>query len=186
MTFVVASIVEGHGEVAALPVLLRRLEPAFAYPRPVRLARTQMLDTDTLCRYTRLAAANVHDGGGAGAVLIVLDADDDCAATIGPQLAAKAARAGGFPACCVVAVREFEAWFLAGVADLGGPENPEQIRGCKERLRARLGRYSPTVDQPKLASQLDLRLAAERAPSFDKLTRTIEQIRAHADARGDR
>jgi hypothetical protein len=35
--------------------------------------------------------------------------------------------------------------------------------------------YSPTVDQPSLASKFDLN-AARRAPSFDKMCREIERF----------
>lgn len=183
MSFVVATIVEGHGEVEALPVLLRRLEPSLDYPRPIRVPRTRLVVAETLARYLRLAAANIHDGGGAGAILIVLDADDDCAATLGPGLAEAGATAVGPPVYCVIAVREFEAWFLAGVTDLA-VENAESIRGCKERLRHRLGQYRPTVDQPRLASRIEPETAAAHSPSFAKLTRTIEQLRALARSAG--
>ena len=76
----IASIVEGHGEVAALPVLLRRVAQAVApstpilVPRPIRVKRKRVVKPGELERYVQLAA--VHTGT-EGAILILLDAEDD-------------------------------------------------------------------------------------------------------------
>lgn len=78
----IASIVEGDGEVAALPILLRRLaaelEPFVvvnALP-PIRVRRDRFLNKDEeLRRQLLLAASKCGDDGW---ILIVLDADDDC------------------------------------------------------------------------------------------------------------
>ena len=95
----------------------------------------------------------------AGGVLVLLDADDDCPAALGPALLerARAARSD-VPISVVLANREFEAWFIAAAeslagthgfpADLTAPADPEKIRGAKEWLGQRKtdGRpYKPTV-----------------------------------------
>jgi hypothetical protein len=83
--------------------------------------------------------------------------------------------------------REFEAWFLAAAESLRGhrglplnlvpPQYPEEVRGAKEWLRARMqGRtYSPTIDQPALAPNMDLN-QGRSAASFDKCYRDLRAL----------
>ena len=93
----IAAIVEGDGEVEAVPVLIRRiglevspLSPP-TIPRPIRVRRQRILKEGELERYVGLAAARAGDGGG---ILILLDANGDCPAETGPlvQQRAQAAR----------------------------------------------------------------------------------------------
>ena len=191
--FVVTSVVEGHGEVEAVPVLLRRIvqqiDPSRVTDirRPMRVNRGRMLRPGEIERYVELAARH-H--GGLGAVLVLLDADDDCAAQLGTALCERARRRRPeTPLSVVVAVKEFEAWFLAAASSLAGkrglpdvlapPENPEEIRDAKGWLRARRTdglAYAPTVDQPALAASFDLVTARAGASSFDKLYRDVERL----------
>jgi hypothetical protein len=194
--FHVASIVEGHGDGAALPVLLRRLVPlidptrAVEARRPLRAGRSRLVRDGELERLVELAARQVKGEG--GAVLVLLDADDDCAGGLGPELQRRAARARpDVPSAAVVAVREFEAWFLAAAPSLAGqrglpqslqrPKDPEARRDAKGWLQDRRVdglAYSPTIDQPALAAVFDLVAARASAPSFDKLWRDVEQLLA--------
>jgi hypothetical protein len=119
-------------------------------------------------------------------VLILLDAEDDCPATLAPKLNARARRsARGIPVGVVLAKFEYESWFLAaaesirgmrGLAlDLSAPPEPETIRGAKEWLTTRKidgTAYSPTVDQAALSAIFNL-ASARRADSFDKCYRTV-------------
>ncbi len=114
----VAAIVEGDGEVAALPVLLRRLGswlpqrlPAQVLT-PIRVRRDRFLNrTEEFRRMLLLAAAKC---GPDGWVLVLLDADDDCPARLGPQILERAqAVVPHRPLSVVLANREFEAWHLA-------------------------------------------------------------------------
>lgn len=186
-------VVEGQGEVQALPVLLRRLvtaidpQTAVTVAKPLRVSRGSLLKVGELERYVELAARSAE---GEGRVLVLVDADDDCAAELGPQLLARAQeRRPGHPISVVVAVKEFEAWFLAAAASLAGrrglppdltpPPQPEGIRDAKGWLQGqRIDglAYSPTVDQPALAATLDLDLARANSPSFDKLWRETERL----------
>jgi hypothetical protein len=90
------------------------------------------------------------------------------------------------PLVAVAAVREFEAWFLAGAAGLAGqaglpgdlkpPPDPEAIRGAKEWLSRRMPRgttYQETAHQPSFAQRFDLNAARSGAPSFDKFCRDV-------------
>ena len=95
-------IVEGHGERHALPVLARRVgeslqPPAYwDVPPAIRVPRSKLLRQGELERSVRLARANVvNSKDGVGAVLVVVDADDDCAALLGPELLRRAVSAAG-------------------------------------------------------------------------------------------
>ena len=186
-------IVEGHGEVIAMPVLIRRImgEICTRYDidvlSPYRLPRGRMLaeQGDHLERAIELGARKIRQTEMAGIIIVLVDADDQCPAELGPRLAARIAR-DDVPIGVVLANREFEAWFLCGVRSLRGhrgisavaepPENPETIRGAKEYLARHYLRpgatYSETVDQVALAAVLDL-AEARGAPSFDKLCRDL-------------
>lgn len=186
----IACIVEGHGEVEAVPLLIRRIAatldapPAVVVPPPLRVPKNRLLNPGELERTVEFAARKT---GGRGAVLILLDADDDCPATLGPKLLERARRArSDLPIAVVLAHREFEAWFLAAAtslrgqrdlpADLQPPTNPEAIRGAKEWLAGRMSRrYRETLDQPALTARFDLAVAIQ-APSFAKCHREIVRL----------
>lgn len=181
----VGAIVEGQGEVASVPVLLRRIADrvgvAVDIPRPFRVKRQQLVKEGEIERTVQFMGARV---GAEGAILVLLDANGDCPAVLAPQLLerCRAARADR-PSRVVIANREYEAWFLAAAtslagkhslpADLAPPKQPEQIRGAKEWLRTRMSQgYAETIDQAKLTASFDLD-AARSAPSFDKLVRDV-------------
>ena len=193
---VVACIVEGHGERYAVPLLVRRIAeslPTPVYvevPPAIRIPRTKLVRVGELERATKLAVSNVVQSQPAGGgVLILIDADTGCAAQLGPELLARAKSvADDVPVEVVLAVMEFEAWFLAALASLRGqravrtdaqaPSDPESVRGAKEALRRQMtpgSAYSPPTDQPALAALMDLD-AARAAPSFDKLWRAVAGI----------
>lgn len=183
----VVPIVEGDGEVQAVPVLLRRLsqwlspQSVVNLGRPIRVRRDRFLRRDAeFRRMLLLAAAKV---GAKGWVLVLLDADDDCPVELARAIANRARTV--VPHCAVSVVcanREFEAWFLASaealsgkrglfVADGDSPRDPDLIRGAKEWLSRRIagGRYRETTDQPAFAAVMDLELALRRSRSFRKM-----------------
>ena len=84
---VIQPIVEGHGDVAAFPVLLRRLvEEAQAWEvgigRPIRRRRNQLVQKAEVELAVRLALLQPDCGG----VLILFDGDSDCPAELGPTV----------------------------------------------------------------------------------------------------
>jgi hypothetical protein len=180
-------IVEGHGEVEAFPVLLRRLrDEAAAWSidigKPIRQKRTELVQQETVSRAVEVALLQPQ----CGAILILFDADDDCPAQLGPtvQQWADAASAGRVPCAVVLAKCEYEAWFLS-VLDPPHP-NPEAVRGAKEELAHRLsGQYSPTVDQAPLSAALNLPLAHQRCRSFRRLVRAFGVLAASIDVCAD-
>ncbi len=191
MIFDLTCIVEGDGDVEAVPIAIRRIvqeiAPGLALKiHPIRVPRTKLVKPEELERSVELAARRA---GRSGAIIVILDSDDDCPAILGPELLRRARRArADLPVSVVLAEREFEAWFLASARSLRGlrglagdlepPPDPEAIRGAKEWLSARMpeGRsYVETLDQSALTASMDL-LQARETSSFDKLFRDLVAI----------
>lgn len=187
-----ACVVEGHGETQALPVLLRRMAAEIAPDTPVAVLqpyrdnRSKLVQAGGIERIVQFQAAQVGAGGG---VLVLLDADDDCPARLGPILQQRAVSARPDVSVSVVlANKEYEAWFLAAAGSLAGtrhfppsmatPPDPEAIRGAKEWLsrQRRDIPYRETADQAALSATMDLAEARRTAPSFDKLWREVERL----------
>jgi hypothetical protein len=187
------SIVEGKGEKQALPIVLRRVLKEMSPPHvfdiltPIHRPRDKMLKPGELERAVDLASRQIARRG---AILVVLDSDDDQPCELGPRLLQRAQNAASeIPTRVVLAHREWEAWYRAAAASLAGrrgllpnltpPNNPEAGRDAKGWLTKHMtpGRaYSPTVDQPAFAAIFDLD-AARQAPSFSKLCRDIRYLR---------
>lgn len=182
----VAAIVEGDGEVRALPILLRRLA-AWRTPEqfpdvlpPIRVRRDRFIHRDDeFQKYMQLAATKCGDGG---CVLLLLDADDDCPAETAPALLTKArATVPHRRIAVVLANREYEAWFIAAAPSLHGHRgfalessdavDAEAPRDAKGWMAARMasGSYGPTTDQPAFTAVMDLNQAFQRSRSFRKL-----------------
>jgi hypothetical protein len=189
-----AFVIEGKGEVAAIPLLIRRICNemfgifAVKTARPVRTTKSKLVRAGELERAIQLAQSTNESNG---PVLVVLDADEDCPATLGPSLKSRALPlVRGHGIAIVIPKYEFETWFLTAGESLSGlrglreglsaPADPEAIRGAKEWLSRNMisGRtYSPTVDQAALVAGMDL-IAAKSCRSFDRLCREIERLAA--------
>jgi len=88
----------------------------------------------------------------------------------------------------VVANREFESWFLAGIEslrgrrgirqDAGAPLDCETIRDAKGRLNAfMIGEtYHALTHQPSFAATLDISLAARRSRSLRKFVAEVGRL----------
>lgn len=188
-------IVEGHGETQAVTLLIRRIAEEICLgvsahvAEAYRVPKTRMLadDPSDLRRAVQLGALKIRDGGGGGAVLIVLDADDDCPVELADRLATVIARPD-IEIAVVIADHEYEAWFLAAAEslrshrkvrkDCRSAEAPEAVRHAKQWLANHVllpnAGYRETIDQVALTARLDL-VEARRARSFDKLCRTVCQ-----------
>lgn len=183
----VVSIVEGDGEAAALPVLLRRLggwltpEVMVDVLTPIRVYKDRFLNRpEEFSRHLQLAAKKCGDRGW---ILILVDADDDCPAARGAEIANRARDVIPHRRVAVVlANREYEAWFIAASDSLNGhrgfasrpgdgdvdAETPRDAKGwLKERMASRS--YGETTDQPAFSARFDLTKAHERSRSFRKL-----------------
>ena len=194
---VVVPIVEGHSEVGSVPLLLRRVLAErgsyhISIARPVRVPRFKIVKPGELERAITLARKNRER---CDAVLVLLDAEDDCPKELAPELLDRATQANSdLPIRVVLAKTEFEAWFLGSLESLRGfrgipstaqsPEEPEEIRGAKEYLtRTMLGRctYVEVADQPAFAERFHLKDTQRRCPSFDKLVRDIAALAARLE-----
>jgi Domain of unknown function (DUF4276) len=188
----IGCIVEGDGEENAVPILLRRIiaeiDPALhvRVHRPFRRPKGQLTKQEQLTRAVDLMARQMTVPR---AVLVLMDADDDCPAQLGPRLLgwAQSARHDG-PIAVVVANREYESWFVAAADSLRGyrglpddlspPGDPEAIAAAKEWLSRHMPRgepYSPTAHQASFSHVMSLE-EARQAPSFDKLCREVRRL----------
>ena len=117
---IIQPIVEGHGDVKAFPVLLRRLVDEVqawnvSIGQPIRRSRHQLVQKTGVEQVVRLALKQQA----CDAILILFDGDDDCPAELGPTVQTWAAAvANNIPCGVVIAHREYEAWFLAAIEGL--------------------------------------------------------------------
>jgi hypothetical protein len=168
--FNIVPIVEGHGEVDAVPILLNRWFAHrnfknFGTPRSaVRAPKSSIIAPLNEEReigielYIRRAIMQIPKPDG---ILVLIDSDDECIARkhlpgdqqIGPELLRRAVtEASHIPIGVVLANREFEAWYLAAHRRLKargqfvvGERFPsgfdfENPRDCKGRVEKCLGR----------------------------------------------
>jgi Domain of unknown function (DUF4276) len=182
----IACIVEGDGEVAALPVLLRRIGALHTPDQwvdvlpPIRVRRDRFLNKEDEFRRQLLLASSKC--GASGWILVLLDADDDCPAELGARILERSRQVVAHHRISVVlANREYESWFVAAANSLNGhrgfthdghdepdPDRPRDAKGwIKRRMAGRS--YSEITDQPAMSALLDLNLAFARSRSFRKL-----------------
>jgi len=102
----IVPLVEGHGEVQALPALLRRIAGRLspdALPEilpPIRVKRDRFVNN--LEEFRRTVTLAVRRAGSDGAVLVLLDADEDCPALLGPELLKRFREQAPHARCSVV------------------------------------------------------------------------------------
>lgn len=191
----VAPIVEGHGEVAAVPTLLTRIGrellrglPIEVLP-PIRQPRSKLVRPEDLSKAIGLAVAKLGQQRVPGArrmVLLLVDAHGELPCLLGPRLLSDACQSQPHvDVACVVANVEYETWFVASGDALAGrlrllPDDqlmiaaPERTRSGKSWIENRFrGVYRETVDQRALTAKMDLQACRLRSPSFDKLCREL-------------
>lgn len=193
----VAPIVEGHGEVEAIRILLSRIWTELLggeyidVIRPIRFPRSKLIRKEGLTRPLKLALINLAsavESGEPAMVLILLYADRDPACALGPEILRYATEVrSDADLSCVLAVVEYETWFVAAADSLRDylnlppadeiPQAPEASRLGKGWIDGHFKgtKYSETVDQPKMTDAMNLSLCRERSPSFDKLCRELEK-----------
>jgi hypothetical protein len=190
----IAPIVEGHGEVQALPILLRRLAAELApqvdlqLNAALRVKAASFLDesgSGYFEKYIELAARKAKPWP-KSCVLILLDCEDLCPAELGPKILNRAANCrSDLTFLVILAHREYETWFIAaaeslrgvsGLADdLNSPANFESIRDAKGWLSERMANsYNEPDHQPKMTAIFNFD-QAKRAKSFN---RGFEKLRA--------
>lgn len=191
----IGTIVEGHGEVKAVPVLLRRLATLYAssvslkVPPSIRLPRGKIVNRpDELDRAIEFTARKLGEAD-RSFILLLFDADSDCPAKLAPPLLEQAKKVRSDRSFgLTVAKSEYENWFIAGAESIRGkrglsdslerPEKPEEIRDAKAWLKrnSSAGAYSETLDQPALSAVFDIESARQHSASFDKFCRDFERL----------
>ena len=200
----VVPIVEGHGEVESVRLLLERIHYEIAEGegievlRPIRRPRSKFVrhgeaavDRSEIVAALSLAELRLRErrDGTREWVLLLLDANGDLPCVLAPALIAVAREEmDHLDFSCVLAAEEYETWFVAAAESLGEfidlsrtpgvPADPEASGSKKAWIGQRMaGRYSETVDQPALTAAMDLGMCRRRSPSFDKLCREVEARR---------
>lgn len=188
----VASIVEGHGEVEALPALLHRIARSVGFAGdlrvnpPIRVKSGSFLnDPAYFKKQVTLATAKAAEVG--GCVLILLDCEDTCPAILGPKLLEQARRVrADVDIFIALAYREFETWFIAAArslrhlrglpADLEPPGDLDGIRNAKGWLSNRMNvSYDPITHQLEFARAFDM-TEARSSRSFDRFYRGVHRM----------
>jgi hypothetical protein len=191
----VAPIVEGHGEVASVPILLRRIWEMLGGEfvqvlRPFRMPRGRLVKEEGIRYAVQIVLEMFNDptaSNDPALVLILVDADEDCPRELGPDLWKLARKVEPqIDLICVLPNVEYETWFAAAAeslskyldlsSDASPSASPEEARHGKawvgRRFRGR--NYSETQDQPAMTAAMNLNLCRSRSPSFDKLCRELE------------
>lgn len=189
MSFTLASVVEGPGDVKALPVLLRRICQSrqlfdVSIRPPWRLPKSKMVKTDQLAPVVQALAGGLEPRR--GAILVVVDQDDDSTEDLMTRIGATVV---GAPVDLRIAVacREYESWFLAAIESLRAHRSvrrdalfegdPDLPRGAKERLESQMSeKYREVLHQPSFSQLLDLDEAQRRSTSFREFIRTVTEL----------
>jgi hypothetical protein len=192
----VAPIVEGHGEVESVRILLTRVSQALGLPcvlqvlTPIRMSKSKMVrDEKELLRAVKLAALKLEPvNADRKFVLLLLDADEDPACQLAPRLLSVVARGrGDLDVSCVLPVTEYESWLVGGADTLSAflkngfaahiPPDPEAVKAGKGWIQHFFAgpKYSETADQARLTSAFDITKARQRSRSFGKLCRELEK-----------
>ena len=190
-------IVEGPGEVEAVPALLSKL-----------LAEMQRFDIHigdaanahgcynlTKPEGLEKFVDNAYAKRDCGAVIIFMDADEQCPVQIAKDFSQRIEAIGiRFPIAIVIAKCEYEAWFLASLETIAGqnlqgrpglpagltyPGEVESVVGVKGWLSKQLpyGRsYKETLDQLAMTRLIDTDKARARSRSFRRLCHALEEV----------
>lgn len=194
----IAPIVEGHGEVPAVPVLLRKLSDWIAPSKhieintPIRTNKAKFLnDTDVFNKLVQLAKYKASSNGW---VLILLDADDDCPVKLSEDIERRArAIVSTHNIAIVIANREFEAWFIAAANSLAGVRGltldpamqgvgsdvPRNAKGWLGRQMA--SNYHEVSDQPAFSACMSLEEAWISSRSFRRLSSEFVKMAANLE-----
>ena len=198
----IVPIVEGDGEVTAVPVLLKKLlseigryDIQIAPPKNAH-GRANLQKAEGLEKFVKHAWKERD----CGAIVILLDAENECPVDVARDFSNRIIAMGVIHTVVIVcAARMYETWFLASLEtiigkDLNGrpgltkekslPAIIESINSPKSWLNDCLpiGRaYKETQDQEPLTQLLDVSLVRERSRSFRRLCQALNEALAAID-----
>lgn len=185
---------EGPGDEKAVPGLVRNiLWECHRFDLPVAQAMRTGGQPFPLKKFKEYLRYAVAEGG--KAILVLLDADEECPREKAADLAREATELHlNVPVAIVYAVQEYETWFICSLAPDRGdrirewlelpaeataPECPETIRDAKGWLNRHMRRhrsYRATYDQEPLTHRLELDLVRSRSRSFRRLWHAVEEL----------
>lgn len=175
-------VVEGAGELEALPLLLRRwlrergdFRDVLGSPVACH-GRSKALQPGGIEEKVAIAVARP----GCRAVLVVLDGEGDPVCQSGPELLMRSrAASGGKPVVVALAEHQYEAWLMASAEtlDLEGLAY-SSTRSPVSALVAALRpvKYLKTRWQPRLTERIDFDLAMSRSPSLRRLLARFDEL----------
>ena len=191
----IVPVVEGDGEVRALPQLLLRVllqlhcRPDVSIPqgkRGVVNSKGRSKLEKHLEKYL-LYAQNKPD---CGAILVLVDADDDCPVIKFHEMSQRCEQSSiTVPVQVVYAHREYESWFLASLNTIRGTHkipktasltrDVESVADPKKWLSDQMPHgmaYKETTHQSSFTSSMDLDIAYQNSRSFRRLCHALEQL----------
>lgn len=201
----VVPIVEGDGEVEAVPLLLgkimadmKRVEIGISRPPLNAGSCSNLTKPGGLERFVQNAALRPD----CGAILVLMDADKGCPLKIAQDFVARINTLGTkYPVVIVIAKCEYEAWFLASLDSIAGknlegrtglplgtayPEPDIEtlvgVKGWLDRQFPGSRKYKPTFDQAPMTQLLKTGLVAPRSRSFRRLQHALEEAITAIDA----
>ncbi|MBW1936585.1 MAG: DUF4276 family protein [Candidatus Hodarchaeales archaeon] len=189
----IVPIVEGDGEVKAVPILLHRTleymqkwQIRISYPPINAHGIGNLLKEGGLEKFLKLAIRRDYCYG----IIVIIDADTYCARDVAMGLAKRALNHNPhIPTAIVAAKYRYENWFLASIETIKEyhifrkdmpiiyePESiPDPIRWLEKHMDQRRA-YRETMDQEELTKKINLDLALERSRSFKRLFHATEEL----------
>ena len=197
MALTIVPVVEGPGDVAALPELLGRiLRERFNRPDViVAQGKSGVVTTNgrqklesKLENFLRHAQNKPE----CDAILVLLDADDDCPVELAQRLLQCCEQIGlNRPVQIVCAHRSYESWFLASLDTIKGQrgisdtavlsQDAEDVSNPKQWLTDQMPTgqaYKETIHQASLSRSIDIGEAHKNSRSFRRLCHALEQLLA--------
>lgn len=174
-------VVEGPGDVRAVPMLLRahlatRNDYADVLGKPVPFhGKGNATTPGGIEGYVATAARP-----GCVGVLVVLDADDELVCHEGPLLLARAQPVIAHPVVVAIAERDYEDWLFASVETLA-LDNPQEFDASRGKSAIQRGlspeKYVKPTHQPRLTSRVDIALATSRSRSLARTLAKFDELR---------
>lgn len=188
-------MVEGDGDVDALPELLNRiLSQRFnRYDIVVPQGKSKVVKANgrqKLINKLEKFLQHAQNKPNCGAILVLVDTDKDCPVTLAQQLNQRCESIGArCPVQVVCAHRSYESWFLASLDTIRGQNGiactavlhceVEDVARPKHWLNGQMPpgqAYKETIHQGTLSRRIDLDLAYRNSRSFRRLFHAMEEL----------
>ena len=191
----IVAIVEGDGELKAVPDLLRRIlwERLCRFDIVAKKPKVASGKPNLLKKFERFLEYAILDG--CDAILVLLDADEECPFQQVHHLTVRAAALNlVVPVAIVYANSEYETWFISNLTECTGesirtrlgipksvnaPEDVENIRSAKGWLQEHMPNdrgYKETEDQEDLTHHIGFDLTHSRSRSFRRLCHAVYEL----------